>query len=85
MYGPVGIYLMDMRLSVADLKARRSDLHAARHAHVRAHMEQADVAAMLLVDPNDIVYATGARNMTLFTARIPKRYLLMFSDGYTII
>ena len=85
MNAPSGISLFDMRLSLADLKARRSELYAARKAHVRSRMERAGVAVMLLVDPNDIGYVTGARNMTLFTARTPARYLLMFSDGYTIL
>jgi len=79
------ISLFETRLSLPELKSRRAELYQARHEHVRAHMEQAGVAVMLVLDSNDIVYVTGARNMTLFTMRTPARYMLMFSDGYTIL
>ncbi len=40
---------------------------------------------MLLLDSNDITYATGARNMTIFTMRTPARYLLILETGYTVL
>ena len=65
------------------LESRRPALYAARLANVRRHMEDADVAALLIGDPNDIFYATGAMNMQVFCMRAPARYLLVLRDGPT--
>ena len=40
---------------------------------------------MLIVDPINIFYATGARNMMFFSMRVPARYLLILSEGLTIL
>lgn len=77
--------LWTMRLDVDDLNASRHDLYCRRHAHVLRHMRRAGAAALLLLDSNDITYATGARNMTLFTMRTPARYLLMLENGTTVL
>ncbi len=82
---PQHLDLWRARLPIHELKARRLELYTARHRHVLEHMRKADVAAMVIVDSNDITYATGARNMTLFTMRTPARYLLMLSNGHTIL
>lgn len=74
-----------LRLSVEELSAGRHALYAARLRHVLDHMARADAAALLLVDPNDIGYVTGARNMTVFTSRTPARYLLVLASGRTIL
>lgn len=73
------------RLTVEALEAGRVDLYRRRHAHVLAHMRRAGAGALLLLDSNDITYATGARNMTLFTMRTPARYLLMLASGHTVL
>jgi len=67
------------------LRAERGTLYAARLAHLLDHMRKAGVAAMLLIDPNDIFYATGARNMQVFAMRTPARYLLILLDGPVIL
>lgn len=67
------------------LQARRYDLYAARLAHLRAAMTKADVPAMLLCDPNNIFYATGARNMTVFGMRSPSRYLFLPVEGPVVL
>jgi Xaa-Pro dipeptidase len=77
--------LWTARLPVEALEAGRIDLYRRRHAHVLAHMRRAGAAALLLLDSNDITYATGARNMTLFTMRTPARYLLMLESGHTVL
>ena len=40
---------------------------------------------MLILDPVNIKYATGASNMTIFSARTPARYLLLFAEGPSIL
>ncbi len=67
------------------LASRRYELYQARQQHLRNEMNKQDVAALLLVDPNDVFYACGARNMEIFTQRTPSRYLLLLQDGPCIL
>ena len=57
------------------------DLHALRHyrlARVRNEMAARDIAAVVLSDAVNIRYATGTRNMQVFSSRNqPARYLLV--------
>jgi Xaa-Pro aminopeptidase len=48
-------------------------------------MAARDIAACLLVDPVNIRYATGARNMQVFHLRNPSRYLLLPTTGPVIL
>ena len=48
-------------------------------------MASRDVAAVLLTDPVNIRYASGARNMQIFTARNPARYLFVTVDGPVVL
>jgi Xaa-Pro aminopeptidase len=60
-----------------DLRAVR----AYRLGRVRQEMENCGVQALVLSDPVNIRYATGTRNMQIFTARnAPSRYLLLTED-----
>ena len=61
----------------ADLKAGRPALYDARHQHLREMMAYFGIPALLIVDPINIFYATGARNMMFFSMRVPARYLLI--------
>lgn len=60
-------------------------LYLARRAHLQSVMRQMDVPVAVIVDPINILYATGARNMTVWTARTPARYLLVFADGPCVL
>ena len=52
-----------------------------RLARVRAQMAALGVDAVILSDPVNIRYATGARNMQVFSMRnAPSRYLLLTAD-----
>ncbi len=52
-----------------------------RLGRVRAEMAKRDIAAVILSDPVNIRYATGARNMQVFSQRnAPSRYLLLTAD-----
>ena len=69
----------------ADLKAGRPALYDARHQPLREMMAYFGIPALLIVDPINIFYATGARNMMFFSMRVPARYLLILSEGPTIL
>ena len=57
-----------------DLKAVRQY----RQARVRSEMARSSIDAVILSDPINIRYATGTRNMQVFSQRnAPARYLLM--------
>ena len=56
-------------------------VRAYRLARVRAEMLRRDIPALILNDPVNIRYATGARNMQVFSARnTPSRYLILTED-----
>jgi len=60
-------------------------VRAYRLARVRAQMHALGIAACILFDPVNIRYASGARNMQVFHARNPARYLLLTHDGPVIL
>lgn len=58
-----------------------ADVRRYRQARVREQMVEHDVDALVLSDAVNIRYATGTRNMQIFTARnAPSRYLLLTAD-----
>ena len=74
-----GIALLDTETTeeAIDLVAVRTY----RQGRVRAKMAEFGIAAMILTDPVNIRYATGTRNMQIFTARNqPSRYLVLTAD-----
>ncbi|MCG8692426.1 MAG: Xaa-Pro peptidase family protein [Minwuiales bacterium] len=56
-----------------------------RLRRLRDEMRRRGIAACLLFDPVNIRYACGARNMQVFHARNPARYLLVTLDGPVIL
>ena len=52
---------------------------------IRQEMANIDMAACVLVDPVNIRYATDTRNMQIFTARNPARYLFLPLEGPVIL
>ena len=48
-------------------------------------MQMAGVPAILTSDPISILYATGARNMTIHGFTGPDRFMLLFEDGHAIL
>lgn len=71
--------------SAAELEAKRPTLYRARLQRVRDTMRRANLPGLLVMDANNILYATGARNMTIFALRSPSRYLLLFAEGPAIL
>ena len=62
-----------------------SRLYRHRRDRLLAEMARLDFAACILTDPVNIRYATGTRNMQIFTARNPARYTLILASGRTVL
>jgi Xaa-Pro aminopeptidase len=60
-------------------------VRAHRLERVRAQMAAYGLDACVLVDPVNIRYATGARNMQVFHSRNPARYLFVAQPGPVIL
>jgi Xaa-Pro dipeptidase len=60
-------------------------VRAYRLGRVRAQMETHSLDACVLLDPVNIRYATGARNMQVFHARNPARYLFVPQSGPVVL
>jgi len=60
-------------------------VRAFRLGRVREQMTRYGVDACLLFDPVNIRYASGSRNMQVFSARNPARYLFVALDGPVIL
>ncbi|MEO1194305.1 MAG: Xaa-Pro peptidase family protein [Pseudomonadota bacterium] len=60
-------------------------LRQARLAKVRAALAKADVAGILLYDPINIRYATGSRNMTVWTLHNAVRYCYIPTEGPVVL
>src|SRR5919202_3830387 len=60
-------------------------LRAYRMARVQTELKQRDYGCALLVDPINIRYATGSRNMSLWCSHTPARYCLLPAEGKAIL
>ena len=52
---------------------------------IRQLLDDADVAGLLLIDPVNIRYATGSRNMQVWTMHNPCRYAFIAAGGPVIM
>jgi len=66
-------------------KSSLHQLYLSRLEKTRNAMKCAGIPVMLIVDPVNIFYITGASNMTIFSIRTPSRYLLLFAEGPCIL
>jgi Xaa-Pro dipeptidase len=60
-------------------------VRAYRLGRVREQMEAYGIDACILLDPVNVRYATGARNMQVFHARNPARYLFLPASGPVVL
>ena len=60
-------------------------LRAYRLGRVRAQLRQHDYAGALLFDPVNIRYATGSRNMAVWTLHNPARYCFVPTEGPVVL
>jgi Xaa-Pro aminopeptidase len=77
---PLGLDI-ELRLQQIDQVKMRRD----RLAKLRAELVKRDYAAALLSDPINIRYASGARNMAVWTMHAPGRYLFVPVDGPVVL
>ena len=56
-----------------------------RHQRVLKELDYLDCVGCVLFDPVNIRYATGTRNMSLFTMRNPARYAVIRPGGHTTV
>ena len=72
---------MPARLAAIDERALRTD----RLARLREQLVAHDYGAALLSDPLNIRYATGSRNMAVWTLHAPGRYVFVPVDGPVVM
>lgn len=73
-----------------DLAARMAEidqvaLRGWRLERLRAELRKRDYAGALLSDPMNIRYATGTRNMAVWTMHAPGRYAFVATDGPVVL
>ncbi|WP_280540587.1 Xaa-Pro peptidase family protein [Chromohalobacter sp. 11-W] len=56
-----------------------------RLARTRAELKKRDIVAAVLFDPTHVRYATGARNMQVYSARNPARYAFVPAEGPVVM
>jgi Xaa-Pro aminopeptidase len=77
---PLGL---DLRARISEIDDRR--MRRQRLARLRAELAKRDYAAALLSDPMNIRYATGARNMAIWTMHAPGRAVFVATDGPVVL
>jgi len=77
---PLGLDV-PQRIAAIDERA----LHEYRLERVRAELRRLDYAGVLLADPMNIRYATGTRNMAVWTMHAPGRYAFVATDGPVVL
>ncbi|MBM3599492.1 MAG: aminopeptidase P family protein [Alphaproteobacteria bacterium] len=77
---PLGLDIAT-RLEAIDQHA----LRAYRLGRLRAELARRDYAGALLSDPINIRYATGSRNMAVWTLHAPGRYAFVATDGPVVL
>ena len=60
-------------------------IRAHRAERIRGELRRRDLGAVLVVDPINLRYATGTRNMQVWTMHNVVRYALVFADGPTVL
>jgi Xaa-Pro dipeptidase len=60
-------------------------MNAYRLGRLRAELKKRDLAGMVVVDAINLRYATGSRNMQLWTLRSPARYAFIATEGPVVM
>ena len=60
-------------------------IRAYRAGRIRQELHRQDHKAVLVVDPINLRYATGTRNMQVWTMHNIVRYALVFAHGPTVL
>lgn len=62
-----------------------SSVRRGRLNRLRSEMIARDIGALVLVDPVNVRYATDTRNMQIFSARNPARYVFLPAEGPVVL
>jgi len=76
--GPAGAFSVVSEAQVARVAE-------ARLANLRRWIAACDIDAIIIFDPVNIRYATGSRNMQIYTARNPSRYAFVPVEGPVVL
>src|SRR3954469_18257658 len=77
---PLGLDVAQRRAAIDEKRLRRDRL-----ARLRGELSKRDLAGALLADPMNIRYATGSRNMAIWTMHAPGRYVFVATDGPVVL
>ncbi|HZZ63179.1 MAG TPA: Xaa-Pro peptidase family protein [Roseiarcus sp.] len=74
---------LDMAKRISEIDEPR--MSRARLEKLRRELASRDYAGALLSDPINIRYATGSRNMAIWTMHAPGRYVFVATDGPVVL
>ena len=77
---PLGLDITGRIAAIDDRRLRKERLR-----RLRAQLVKHDYAGALLADPMNIRYATGTRNMAVWTMHAPGRYVFVATDGPVVL
>ena len=77
---PLGLDLAARIAAIDEAKLRRDRLE-----RLRAELRKRDFSGALLSDPMNIRYATGTRNMAVWTMHSPGRYAFVATEGPVVL
>ncbi len=77
---PLGLDITARIAAINEVTLRRGRLD-----RLRAELARRDFAGALLADPMNIRYATGTRNMAVWTMHSPGRYAFVATDGPVVL
>jgi Xaa-Pro aminopeptidase len=77
---PLGLDIAARVAAIDEGKLRRDRLE-----RLRAELRKRDIAGALLSDPMNIRYATGTRNMAVWTLHSPGRYAFVATEGPVVL
>jgi Xaa-Pro aminopeptidase len=66
-------------------EAEKQQILLDRLARVRARLAERNLVAAVLFDPAHVRYATGSRNMQVYSSRNPARYAFVPADGPVVL
>lgn len=82
---PRGVVPLDGAIMARMAEIDLDTLTRYRLGRLRAELRKRDFAGAVLSDPMNLRYATGTRNMAVWTAHAPSRYAFVATDGPVIL